>query len=182
MVSAEVWLVAEVAVTVMELVPGGVPCCVTGTLLLPPPQLPRRSTNAMVANTRASFLVLMRRNPVDTSRAKPATKANSQNRGPGCCLLSGTAAEGAVVVTVRTVDTGLTPGMRVAGEKLQLEAAGSPLHEKPTVEVMSPLGLMVMLNVAVCPALMVALCGEAAMLKSAGTEVRISSTSVAEEA
>jgi hypothetical protein len=40
--------------------------------------------------------------------------------------------------------------------------------------------LTVMLNVADWPALMVALCGELSMVKSAGTDVRISSTRVAE--
>jgi hypothetical protein len=80
------------------------------------------------------------------------------------------------------VETGFTPGVSVAGEKLQLEAAGNPVQEKPTVEVRSPTGVMVMLKVADWPALMVAFCGLAAMVKSAGTETRISSTSVADVA
>jgi hypothetical protein len=40
------------------------------------------------------------------------------------------------------------PGIRTGGEKLQLEAAGNPLQAKPTAEEKSPMGLMVMLNVA----------------------------------
>ena len=92
------------------------------------------------------------------------------------------AAEGAVVVRVRVVETGLMPGVSVAGEKLQLAAAGSPLQENPTVEARSPVGVMVRLNVADWPALMVALCGEVSIVKSAATEVRISSTSVVEVA
>jgi hypothetical protein len=40
------------------------------------------------------------------------------------------------------------PGVRVAGEKLHVDAAGNPLQEKPTVEAISPTGLMVRLNVA----------------------------------
>jgi hypothetical protein len=89
-------------------------------------------------------------------------------------------AEDAVVVTVRVVETGLMPGVSVAGEKLHVEATGNPLQEKPTVDARSPDGLTVMLNVADWPALMVALCGELSMVKSAGTDVRISSTRVAE--
>lgn len=86
------------------------------------------------------------------------------------------------MATVSVVEVASIPGVSVAGEKLQLEAAGNPLQEKATVEVMSPVGLMVILNVAVWPALMVALCGEAAMVKSEGTELRMFSTSVPEAA
>lgn len=183
MLSAAVWLVAEVAVTVMELVPGGVPFGGPGVpLLLPPPQLPSRTTKAIAAKSGVSFLILLPCKAVDTSRAKKPAKASSHKRGPGCRLLSGTAAAAAVVVTVRVVETGLMPGVRTAGEKVQVEAAGNPLQEKPTVEVISPVGLMVMLNVAVCPALMVALCGDVFMVKSAGTVSRTSSTSAAEVA
>ena len=70
----------------------------------------------------------------------------------------------------------------LAGEKVQLEAAGKPLQEKPTVEEKSPTGLTVMLKVADWPALSVALCGVAPMVKSEGTEVRISSPNVADVA
>ena len=93
-------------------------------------------------------------------------------------MLSGMAADGAVVVRVRVVETGLMPGVRLAGEKLQLEAAGNPVQEKPTVEARSPMGFTVRLKVADWPALTVALCGDAFTVKSAGTESRISSTSV----
>lgn len=96
--------------------------------------------------------------------------------------MTGTALEGAVVVTVSVVETGLMPGVRLTGEKLHVEAAGNPLQEKPTVEERSPTGLMVMLKAADWPALMVALCGEGLMVKSPATEVRTSSTSVVEEA
>lgn len=106
----------------------------------------------------------------------------TQKRSPGPRSGKTPAAEGAVVVRVRVVETGLMPGVRLAGEKLQLAAVGNPLQEKPTVEERSPTGLTVMLNVAVCPALMVALCGEAPIVKSAGTDNAIFSTSAAEVA
>ena len=41
------------------------------------------------------------------------------------------------------------------------EAAGNPLQANVTGEFMPLTGLMVMVNVALCPALMVALAGEA---------------------
>ena len=99
-------------------------------------------------------------------------------KGPGWRRPSGTATAGAVVVSVRVVETGLIPGVRLAGEKTQLEAAGNPVQEKPTVEARSPTGLIVMLKVADWPALTLALCGDVSMVKSAGTEVRMSSISV----
>lgn len=79
----------------------------------------------------------------------------------------GTAAEvAAVVLTVRVVETGAPLGVTLAGEKVQLDAAGNPLQAKVTGEFKPFTGLMVMVNVAVCPALMVALAGEASMVKS----------------
>lgn len=67
---------------------------------------------------------------------------------------------------VRVVDTGDPLGVTLAGEKVQFDAAGTPLQAKVTGEFMPLTGLMVMVNVAVCPALMVALAGEASMVKS----------------
>jgi hypothetical protein len=113
---------------------------------------------------------------------KQPASTKIQKRGPGCRKLRGAVAAGAVVVTVRVVEIGLIPGMRTAGEKLQLDAAGNPVQEKLTAEEKSPTGLMVMLNAAAWPALRVALWGEATMAKSPGTERRTSSTSVADVA
>ena len=86
------------------------------------------------------------------------------------------------MVTVRVVEATPPLGVMLAGEKVQLEAAGNPVQEKPTVEAKSPTGLTVMLKVADWPALRVALCGVAPMVKSEGTETRTSSTSVADVA
>ena len=67
---------------------------------------------------------------------------------------------------VRVVDTRDPLGVTLAGEKAQLEAAGKPLQANVTGEFMPLTGLMVMVNVALWPALMVALAGEAPIEKS----------------
>ena len=76
------------------------------------------------------------------------------------------AAVGAVVLSVRVVETGDPLGVTLAGEKVQFEAVGNPLQANVTDEFMPLTGLMVMVNVAVWPALIVAPLGEAAILKS----------------
>ena len=76
------------------------------------------------------------------------------------------AALGPVVLMVRVVETGEPVGVTLAGEKAQLEAAGKPLQANVTGEFMPLTGLMVMVNVALWPALMVALAGEASIEKS----------------
>jgi hypothetical protein len=104
--------------------------------------------------------VLTIKNPI-TVASVHETKV--QGRSPA----KGTAAElAAVVLRVRVVETGALLGVTVAGEKVQLDAAGRPLHAKVTGEFIPLTGLMVMVNVAVWPALMVALAGEASMEKS----------------
>ena len=67
---------------------------------------------------------------------------------------------------VSVVETGEPLGVTLAGEKVQLDAAGNPLQANVTGEFMPLTGLIVMVNVAVWPALMVAPEGEAAMVKS----------------
>ena len=54
----------------------------------------------------------------------------------------------AVVLTVRVVETGEPLGVTLAGEKVQLDAAGSPLQANVTGEFIPFSGLMVMVNVA----------------------------------
>src|SRR5215469_12007389 len=158
MVSAVVWLVAEVAFTVTELVPGGVPLGpppVVPPLL--PPQLPRRNAKTMAAQSRATRRAVRRpRNRTSRSALKQLAEMKAQKRGPGARGAKNPAAEGAVVVRVRVVEIGLMPGVSVAGEKLQLAAAGNPLQEKPIVDARSPTGLMVILKLADWPLLTVA--------------------------
>ena len=49
---------------------------------------------------------------------------------------------------VRVVETGDPPGVTLAGENAQLDAAGRPVQAKVTGEFMPFTGLMVMVNVA----------------------------------
>jgi len=171
-------------VTVIELEPDGVPVCLLVVPLpTPPPQLAIRRRPARAApRIRARLGVLRLRKITKKSRPKKPATENGQTKRPSRCSASGAAVDCAVVVSVRVVETELIPRGRLPGEKLQLAPAGNPLQEKPTVEVRSPTGLTVMLKVADWPALMVALCGLASMVKSAGTETRISSISVADMA
>ena len=57
-------------------------------------------------------------------------------------------------------------GVTLAGENVQLEAAGKPVQANVTVETTPFIGTIEMLNVALWPALMVALAGEAPREKS----------------
>jgi hypothetical protein len=71
-----------------------------------------------------------------------------------------------VVLIVRVVETAPPLGVTLAGENVQLEAAGNPVQEKDTAEVSPFIGVTEIVKVALCPALMVALEGEAERAKS----------------
>jgi len=176
------WLVAEVAATVILKVPGGVPIF-GGGVLLPPPQLTRERPSVTTPNAkdhRRAFLLTL---PMPTRNSPNTTATGNAGKVRGFRPASGTAAPpGAAVVMVSVVDTGLPPGAMLAGEKLQLEAAGNPLQENVMAELRPLTGLTVMVNVAVWPALMVALCGDAFRVKSPGSEARMSSTRVGDVA
>jgi len=148
-VSAAEWLVAEVAVTVMLEVPGGVPIF-GGGVLLPPPQLTRERPSVTTPNAkdhRRAFLFTL---PMLTRNSPNTTATGNAGKVRGFRPASGTAAPpGAEVVMVSVVDTGLPPGVMLAGEKLQLEAAGNPLQENVIAELRPLTGLTVMVNVAV---------------------------------
>jgi hypothetical protein len=146
-VSAAEWLVAEVAVTVTLEVPGGVPIF-GGGVLLPPPQLTRQKASAVALNARDQRQTFLLRLPILTTNS-PNTIATG-HAAKGFRPAIGTAAAlGAVVVMVSVVDTGLPPGVRLAGEKLQLEAAGNPLQANMMEEFKPLTGLTVMVNVVV---------------------------------
>ena len=89
--------------------------------------------------------------------AKPENVAMDQSTGPETGITK--AVERAVVVIVRVVLMGAPFGVIDAGEKLQLLAAGSPVHEKVVAELKPADGEIVMVNVAVWPAARVALFG-----------------------
>jgi len=81
--------------------------------------------------------------------SKPNTIATDHAKFQGCSRATGTVAElGAVVLMVSVVETGLPLGVRLAGENVQLEAAGSPLQEKLTLELIFT-GFIVIVKVAV---------------------------------
>ena len=172
---------AEVAVTLMIEVPAGVP--VTGFLTEePPPQLATHNVapTAASANQRdITFLFVRLLTDINKPKTMLADHANVQGCRP---TIEAAEEPGAVVLMVSVVETGLPSGVRLKGEKVQLDAAGSPLQPNVTAEAMPLIGLIVIVNVAVWPALMLALCGDASTTKSPGTETRISSTSVDEVA
>lgn len=91
------------------------------------------------------------------SITKPKTVAKHQSTGPETGVTK--AAERAVVVMVRVVLTGEPFGVIDAGEKLQVLAAGSPAQEKVVAELKPADGEIVMVNVAIWPAMSVALLG-----------------------
>ena len=73
--------------------------------------------------------------------------------------------EGAVVVMVRVLVAGEPLGLIKGGTNVHCDSAGRPLQEKFTVWLKPATGVTVKVNVALVPALMVALEGEAAMEK-----------------
>ena len=164
--NAAVWLVAETAVTVIVLVPGGVPMIGFLIGLPPPPQLAMDNAKTMPARMRQRRLAFPVVWKLPASKS-PNTMPSDQARLPGRRRATGTATElGAVVLMVRVVEAGAPFGVTVAGEKVQLEAAGNPLQEKLTAELMPFTGLTEMVNMADWPALMVAFVGDAETVKS----------------
>jgi len=160
------WLTPEVAVTVTLEKPGGVP--VLGFVCgLPPPQLATRRARVMIPKTAEKCLAFLPRLFLPSTKNPNTIPSGHKVNVQRWRAADGTAAAlGAVVLRVRVVETGEPFGVTLAGEKVQLDAAGNPLQAKVTGEFMPLTGLMVMVNVALWPALMVAPAGEASILKS----------------
>jgi len=143
--------VAEVAVTVTLAVPGGVPLVGFVTVVLPPPQLTMHNAMVMPARERQrafafAFLVVCKL----SATTNPNRIAIGHAKVQGRRRANGTAAEvGAVVLMVSEVETGLPLGITLAGENVQLEAAGNPLQPNVTEEAMPFTGFIVIVNVAV---------------------------------
>ena len=135
-------------------VPGGVPIF-GGGVLLPPPQLTRERPSVTTPNAKDHLLIFLPRLPIPETNTPNARATNHAAKVQGAKVQGfgppvGTAAAlGAVVVMVSVVDTGLPPGVRLAGEKLQLAAAGNPLQANVMEEFRPLTGLTVMVNVAV---------------------------------
>src|SRR5215813_7548857 len=89
-VSGAVWVVPEVAVTVMVLVPAGVPMIGFFTGVPPPPQLVMNSKSGNATSTRRPLVVLLRRLPASSSpKMIPADHA----KAPGCRRATATTAD-----------------------------------------------------------------------------------------
>jgi hypothetical protein len=144
--SAAEWLLPEVAVTVILEVPGGVPVFGFGCGL-PPLQPTINRANAMTLKTAEQRLALLPRAPVPTIKNPNTRPSDHEVKVQGRRPASGTAAEfAAVVLMVRVVDSGDPLGVRLAGEKVQLDAPGRPLQANDTGELMPFTGLIVMVN------------------------------------
>lgn len=89
-VSGAVWVVPEVAVTVMVLVPAGVPMIGFFTGVPPPPQLAMNSKSGNTASTSHRFFVLVRRLPANSN---PKTIPMDHARVPECKCATGTTAD-----------------------------------------------------------------------------------------
>jgi len=134
---------------------------------LPPPQLTRQKPSARAPKAKDHRRVFLLRLPILRTNSPSIIATGHAAKVEGCGPAIGAAAElGAVVAMVRVVEAGPAPGVRLAGEKVQFEAAGNPLQANAMEEFRPLTGLTVMVNMAVWPALMVALTGEASMMKS----------------
>src|ERR1051326_1753417 len=143
------WLLPEAAVTAVLGVSGGAPK-IGGGVLLPLSPLTRQRASVRAPNARDQRRTFLSRLPTLTTNSPNTMATGHAAKVQGVRPAIGTAAElGAVVVMVRVVETGLAPGVRLAGEKLQLEAAGNPLQENVMAELRPLTGLTVMVNEAV---------------------------------
>ena len=79
---------------------------------------------------------------------------------------NGTVEPAAVVLRVSVVVAAAPLGVTLAGENVQLEAAGRPVQANVTVETTPFIGTTEMLNVALWPALIIAELGETENSKS----------------
>jgi len=125
---------------------------------------------AMPSHMPTGFREDLRRNPM----AKPAINvvANSDARTgklvpcpDGVSIGAADATEDAVVVMVRMLVAGEPLGVTKDGTNEHCDSAGRPLQEKLTVWLKPATGVTVKVNVALPPAFMVALEGEAAIEK-----------------
>src|SRR5437763_12970902 len=106
----------------------------------------------MTPKTAEQRLAFLPPAPVPTTKTPITIASAHEEKIPGCSPAIGVARElAAMVLRVRVVETGAPLGVTVAGENVQLEAAGRPLQAKVTGELKPLTGLMVMVKVAVWP-------------------------------
>jgi hypothetical protein len=105
---------------------------------------------------------------IPTRLIEPSPVQNANIGAAGSCLPAGilSAAFGPAVAMVKVEVTGPPFGVTVAGEKVHIAKEGSPEQAKVTGLLNPPVDVTVKTNEADCPALIVALDGLAAMLKS----------------
>lgn len=172
------------AVTVTGYVPGGVPACVGGGGGASAPaqaswKMATTASSAIEASAavrrcRGTGHVLASKSS-KTSASRPTTVAG--NPGGTGRQASGGAALPAVVVMVNVVFAGLAPTVTDAGLKLHAERSGSPEHENVMAfSKVSARGDTVIVNVADCPLLIVALLGAAAIVKSSTAIMTVAGT------
>lgn len=114
--------------------------------------------------------------PSPNSATDQTIPGETGSHDPGCCddeVIT-------LVAMLRVVVAAAVPlGVTVAGEKLHVEFAGSPLHAKLTAWLKPPLGVTDTLIVADAPAVTVAVDGEAPTVKSpVAPEVTVRFTAV----
>jgi hypothetical protein len=165
--------VESAAVTVIVSVPAGVP----GVLLAPdalpaagetldPPQ-PDREIQLHITTMGTKYIHRRYRfDPRTGSKSRNATLTHAT----GVSFLTAArcvAAEGAVVVIVSLVLAAAPlPGLTEEGANVQVAKLGRVPQEKLTMLVYPPTGVIVSVAVTDCPAVMVAVAGEIATVKS----------------
>jgi hypothetical protein len=169
-----------VAVTVIVCVPAGVPGeLVAPDVLLPPeealdPPHPDREIKPHITTSMGTKYICRRCrfDPGPGSKSRNATLTHAI----GASFLTAArcvAAEGAVVVIVSLVLAAVPfPGVTEEGANVQVAKLGSVPQEKLTVPVYPLTGVIVSVAATDCPAVMVAVAGEIATLKS-GTATTI---------
>jgi hypothetical protein len=128
--------------------PGGVPVLEFGGAPFPP-QLTTRKASTTTPKNAEQRLAFLPPAPVPTKKTPNMIPSDHEVKVQRCRPAIEKPRElAAVVLRVRVVETGAPLGVTVAGEKVQLDAAGNPLQAKLTGEFMPLIGLMVMVNVA----------------------------------
>src|SRR5436305_14713631 len=104
----------------------------------------------MTPKTAEQRLAFLPRLLIPTTRNPNTIPSDHEVKLHGRRLAIGVARElAAVVLMVRVVDTGDPLGVTLAGEKVQLDAAGNPLQAEVTVETIPFIGTTEMINVAI---------------------------------
>ena len=122
------------------------------------------------------LLRLLSSPPSPNSATLQTIPGETGSHDPGCC---NDEVFTSVAIVIVVVAAAVPLGVTVAGEKLHVEFAGSPLHAKLTAWFKPPLGVMDTLIAADAPAVTVAVDGETPTVKSpVAPEVTVRVTAV----